>query len=54
MKSSDNCGFCEKNVETIVHIFTSYDETYTLWSELNLHFHRKTAESFEYNLYYIW
>ena len=32
IKSLDNCGFCEKNVEFIVHIFTTCDKIHTLWN----------------------
>ena len=50
IKSLDNCGFCEKSVETIVHIFTTCDKIHTLWTELSLHIYRRTAVSVEFNL----
>ena len=50
IKSLDNCGFCEKKVETIVHIFTTCDKIHTLWTELSLHIYRKTAVYVEFSL----
>ena len=50
MKSLDNCGFCEKNVETILYIFTNCDKIHMLWTELSLHIYRKTAVNVEFNL----
>ena len=43
-------GFCEKNVETIVHIFTTCDKIHTLLTGLSLHIYKKTAVNVEFNL----
>lgn len=50
IKSLDSCGFCKKNVETIVHVFFSCDIIHTLWSELSLHIYRKTSKRIGFNV----
>ena len=44
IKSPDCCRFCDKNVETILHIFYSCEKKQPLWSELSLYVYRKTQE----------
>ena len=50
IKSTDCCRFCDKNVETILHIFTSCEKTQPLWSELSLYIYRKTHERVGFNV----
>lgn len=37
VKTTDICGFCKSNVETIIHVFISCEKIHTLWSELSLY-----------------
>lgn len=50
IKTSDCCGFCMENVETIIHVFIACDKVQTLWSDLSLHIYRKTSERVGFNV----
>lgn len=48
--SSDCCSFCERDVETIQHVFVSCEKISTIWSNLSMHTYQYTSIRIGFNV----
>ena len=47
---SDSCTFCDKEVETIQHVFIGCENVSSIWSSLSMHIYNTTSQRIGFNV----
>ena len=47
---SDSCTFCDKEVETIQHVFIGCENVSSIWSSLSMHIYNTTSQRICFNV----